>query len=212
MDEWIDILDEVGNGTGEVRLKSEAHRDGLWHRCFHCWVVHRPENGEPSLLLQRRAMQKDTWPGRLDVSVGGHLAAGETILDGRREISEELGLEAPAGDLIALGERRVERTIAQGTDREFHGVFLFITEISPATLRLQPEEVDSLACVTLSDADKLPEGETVPATIYRNGAAPEKATVGLSEFVDDGTAGDYLAGVLEFIRRALPDTAGGRMG
>jgi len=30
-------------------------------------------------VLQRRGAQKDTWPLKLDVTVGGHFAAGETL-------------------------------------------------------------------------------------------------------------------------------------
>src|SRR5215211_1788818 len=91
MEELLDILDESGRPTGEVVAKSEAHRLGLWHRCFHCWIC-GSEPGGSYLLLQRRAATKDTWPGYLDVTAAGHLAAGEGTLDGLREVEEELGL------------------------------------------------------------------------------------------------------------------------
>jgi isopentenyldiphosphate isomerase len=63
--------------TGEVAWKSEAHRLGLWHRCFHCWIV-APETsfGGPYLFVQRRAVGKETWPDRLDVTVGGTSGLG----------------------------------------------------------------------------------------------------------------------------------------
>ena len=35
---------------------------------------------------------KDTWPGALDVAVGGHLRAGETLAEAVREAEEEIGL------------------------------------------------------------------------------------------------------------------------
>ena len=92
VDEKIDVLDARGLMTGEVTWKSEAHRLGLWHRCFHCWIV-SPETstGGPYLFVQRRATGKETWPDRLDVTVGGHLGAGEEALNGIREVEEELG-------------------------------------------------------------------------------------------------------------------------
>ncbi|HEX5913915.1 MAG TPA: hypothetical protein VFY54_12365, partial [Rubrobacter sp.] len=72
----LDILDESGLPTGEVVPKGEAHRLGLWHRCFHCWICGSDPEGS-YLLLQRRAATKDTWPGYLDVTAAGHLASGE---------------------------------------------------------------------------------------------------------------------------------------
>src|SRR3712207_8255742 len=50
VDERVDILDAGGRPTGRIAWKSEAHRDGLWHRCFHLWICD-PEG--PYLLVQR---------------------------------------------------------------------------------------------------------------------------------------------------------------
>lgn len=212
MDEWIDVLDARGEKTGEVALKSEAHRKGLWHRCFHCWVVHVPSDGPPCLILQRRAMEKDTWPGCLDVSVGGHLSAGEDVLDGRREMREELGLDVRAEDLVVLGERRAEREMPRGMDREFYGVYLFLSHTCPSQLKLQTEEVGSVVAVTLDDAEKLAEGQTIPATVYYgDGRRGVGSSVSPSEFVD-GTEGSYLGLVLHEVRRSLAATPGERPG
>src|ERR671911_1310116 len=94
MDEKVDILDSRGEKTGEVAWKSEAHRLGLWHRCFHCWIFSPGiPSGGPYLFVQRRAAGKDTWPNRLDVTAAGHLGAGEeTLAGGLRGIEEGLGL------------------------------------------------------------------------------------------------------------------------
>jgi len=34
-DELIDIYDEDNKPTGVQKMKSEAHRQGLWHRAAH---------------------------------------------------------------------------------------------------------------------------------------------------------------------------------
>ena len=39
MEEYVDILDESGNVTGEVITKKEAHRTGKWHRAIHIWII-----------------------------------------------------------------------------------------------------------------------------------------------------------------------------
>lgn len=201
MDERIDVLNESGEPTGQVVWKSEAHRQGLWHRCFHCWIS-RPgsETGPPYLLAQRRAAAKETWPGRLDVTAAGHLSSGESTLDGLRELEEELGLRVDPDRLVPLGTRKIEQDIPQGCDREFHDVFLLVDSTSPKDMRLQEEEVESMMCVDLDAAERLGAGETVTAREWRNGE-PEIVWVSLKDFVpnDDG----YLYRVARAARRVL---------
>lgn len=207
MDEKIDVLDELGEPTGRVVWKSEAHRWGLWHRCFHCWISHPGSETEPSYLLaQRRAAAKDTWPGRLDVTAAGHLSSGERTLEGLRELEEELGLRVDPDRLVPLGTRKIEQDIPQGCDREFHDVFLLVDSTPPGYFRLQEEEVASIVCIDLAAAERLGAGEIVPAREWRGGE-PEAVRVSLKDFVpnDDG----YLYRVARAARRAL---AGGQPG
>lgn len=172
VDERIDVVDETGARTGEVVWKSEAHRLGLWHRCFHCWIcAPATEAGGPFLLAQRRAAEKDTWPGYLDVTAAGHLAAGEEPLDGLREVEEELGLRVDPNRLVPLGTRRVELEIPAGLDRELHDVFIFLEETSPEDFHLQREEVESVLRIDLDAAETLWTTGSAPAREYPAGAS-----------------------------------------
>ena len=186
MDEKIDVLDARGFVSGEVAWKSEAHRLGLWHRCFHCWIA-SPEtpSGGPYLFVQRRAVGKETWPDRLDVTVGGHLGAGEEALEGGlRELGEELGLQVAPEDLIPLGTRRVELEIPAGIDREFQEVFLLVRSLSPKDLRFQKEEVAAVARLRLDGVEALCKGSEVLAEEWTGGkTAP--VSVRLADFVPD---------------------------
>jgi isopentenyldiphosphate isomerase len=202
MDELLDVLDESGLPTGEVVLKSEAHRLGLWHRCFHCWICGSDPAGS-YLLLQRRAATKDTWPGYLDVTAAGHLAAGEESLDGLREVEEELGLRVEPGRLIPLGTRRVEQEIPGGCDREFHDVCLLFDATPPGDLRLQKEEVEAVFRLDLDDVEALYETGSAPAREYAEGRT-STTRIHLAEFVPKevgylrrvaGAARRYLSGV-----------------
>lgn len=204
MDELIDVRDEAGEPTGEVVWKSEAHRMGLWHRCFHGWVF-GVEAGEPYLLVQRRAAGKDTWPGYLDLTVGGHLAAGEGPLDGLREVEEELGLRVEPGRLVPLGTRRAEQKIPGGLDREFQDVFLLRDDTPPGDLRLQEEEVDAVIRLALDDAETLAATGSAPATEYGDGEITG-IEVRVSDFVPN--TDDYLRRVASAARAAL---GGGRV-
>ena len=184
MDEKVNILDSRGEKTGEVAWKSEAHRLGLWHRCFHCWIF-SPEisSGSPYLFVQRRAAGKDTWPNRLDVTTAGHLGAGEETLEGGlREIEEELGLTVAPDELAPLGTRRSELQIPAGLDREFQEVFLLVRTLSPKDLRLQEEEVAAIAGLPLDDAEALYGGGEVLAEEWAGGET-SPVSVSLAHFV-----------------------------
>jgi isopentenyldiphosphate isomerase len=199
VEELLDILDESGRPTGEVVPKSEAHRIGLWHRCFHCWICGSNRGGS-YLLLQRRAATKDTWPGYLDVTAAGHLAAGEETLDGLREVEEELGLRVEPERLVPLGTRRVEQEIPGGCDREFHDVFLLFDATSPGDLRLQKEEVEAVFRLDLDDVEALYEKGSAPAREYAEGRA-SATRIHLAEFVPKEEG--YLRRVAGAARRYL---------
>ncbi|MGF1473484.1 MAG: NUDIX domain-containing protein [Rubrobacteraceae bacterium] len=208
MDEKIDALDKHGGLTGEVVWKSEAHREGIWHRCFHCWVTGTDENGEPYLLVQRRSAGKDTWRGRLDITAAGHLAAGEETLDGLRELQEEVGLTPNPDRLIPLGTRRIEQNISQGCDREFQEVFLLQDSTPPQDLRLQEEEVESVLRISLDNAGRLETGEAVSAVEWKSGG-PVFVSVTIEDFVpnEDG----YLSRVAQAAGRVLSGERPGRI-
>lgn len=195
----LDVLDGSGRPTGEVAPKSEAHRLGLWHRCFHCWICGSDRRGH-YLLLQRRAATKDTWPGYLDVTAAGHLAAGEETLDGLREVEEELGLRVEPERLVPLGTRRVEEEIPEGLDREFHEVFLLFDATPPGELRLQEEEVEAVFLLHLDGVQTLYDTGSAPASEFVGGRASE-TRVRLAEFVPQN--GEYLRDVAGAAREVL---------
>ena len=207
VDEKVDVLDEFGRPTGEVVWKSEAHRRGLFHRCFHCWVAGEDADGA-YLLVQRRAADKDTWPGRLDVTAAGHLQSGEgTLAGGLREIEEELGLRVDPGRLVSLGTRRIEQEITDGYDREFHDVFLILDDTPPLELRLQ--EVEAVFRIGLDAAEVLGDGQgSTPAKEYAGGEA-SATRVSPSEFVPNED--DYLRRVARAARRVLAGAEPGRV-
>src|ERR1700674_3932279 len=71
--EYVDLLDSSGRPTGRRKPKSEVHRDGDWHGAAHVWIL----NTEGQILIQRRSPTKENWPNLWDVSVAGHVSAGE---------------------------------------------------------------------------------------------------------------------------------------
>ena len=161
MSEWVDIWTKDGKPTGEKTLKSEAHARGYYHPTVHLWIY----NSRKEVLLQKRAPQKKTFPGKWDVSVAGHISAGDTPEDTLiRESHEELGL------IIKPGEAEFARVMQsdiqhseQLIDREHHHIYFIHRNLVPDKLKLQTEEVSEVKWVglntlieSLTDEDAFP--------------------------------------------------------
>ncbi|HZT06262.1 MAG TPA: NUDIX domain-containing protein [Chloroflexota bacterium] len=147
-DELFDLCDRDGRRLGQTKVRRDVHRDGDWHRSFHCWVV-ATGPPVPGIVLQRRAANKETWPSLWDVSVAGHYSAGEGIEGGLREVREELGLDAAASDLIHVGWRREEVAFDNGIiEREVQDVYVLLRSLSLTDVRpTAPWEVSGVAIV-----------------------------------------------------------------
>ncbi len=150
--ELFDLVDASGNPLGLTKPRAAVHRDGDWHRAIHVWVVHAL-TPVARVILQRRSLAKDTWPGLVDVSVGGHLGAGESAADALREAREEIGLTLTPSDVTLLGRTAQSRSLPGGViDREILDVFAARVDAPLASLSPHPAEVAELLSVSLDDA------------------------------------------------------------
>lgn len=150
--ELFDLVDASGNPLGLTKPRAAVHRDGDWHRAVHVWVVHELAP-VARVILQRRSLAKDTWPGLVDVSVGGHLGAGESAADALREAREEIGLTLTPSDVTLLGRTAQSRSLPGGViDREILDVFAARVDAPLASLSPHPAEVAELLSVSLDDA------------------------------------------------------------
>src|SRR5690606_34920459 len=100
--EMLKIFDSDKNHIG-IATREEVHRLGHWHEAFHCWFISKEEGGKYYIYLQLRSSKKKDYPNLLDITAAGHLLAHETILDGVREIKEEIGIEVLPNQLELLG-------------------------------------------------------------------------------------------------------------
>ena len=141
--ELIDIVDEQGSVTGEVIEKKSAHKLGKWHITAHVWIY----NSKGELMLQRRSYNKDTFPGLWDISVAGHISAGESpAIGGVREVEEEIGLSINEADLEYLFVQKESHYHPDKDwyNNEFHYVYLCKFDGLIEDLKLQEEEVEEL--------------------------------------------------------------------
>lgn len=166
MKELLDIWDASGKPTGQVIEKSIAHQKGLFHPTVHVWFY----TSTPSLLLQKRGANKETFPNLWDVSVAGHVSSGESILDGAlREIKEEIGLQLKSDDLLLIDVRKNINQFSNGIiDCEFQHVFLSELKTGVKDLVIQKEEVDDVRLFSFEEMEicmqqKHPDFKIVPA-------------------------------------------------
>jgi len=140
--EYFDILDENGNKTGKIKLRSEVHRDGDWHKVVHIWIL----NKDGDVLLQRRCASKDSYPNMLDISSAGHLSAGDTSLEGAlRELKEELNLDVKAEELQLIKTLKKSLRVTENfINSEFADVYILITDKKIDDMKFQEDEISEI--------------------------------------------------------------------
>lgn len=176
MAELFDIYDDGLNHIG-VKPRDEVHRDGDWHQVFHCWVISRG-----CMIFQKRAPDKKIFPNMLDISCGGHLAAGETVREGSRELNEELGLEFDFDDLIPVGKRVSMNLYNSLIDREVANVFLYQVDMALCDFNFLREEISSLVALPVDDGLALFAGEVNSVTVEAVGFGEDSTTITREDF------------------------------
>jgi len=146
MDEQVDILEApLFKPTGQVKTREQAYRDGDWIGTFNLWVVNR--DPEPAIVYQLRGPNVKWAPNLLDVTAGGHLQAGEKLIDGLREVEEELGKQYAPDQLVALGRKLYVGFNPDGTSHNnIIDIYMVEDNEGLSTYALQAEEVYAL-CV-----------------------------------------------------------------
>ena len=162
MDEKIDVLDEnTGEKTGEVILKSEAHKKGIWHGSIHILIVNNDRN---KTLLQKRCADKKLYPNTWDIAVGGHISAGEDDLtSAKRELEEELGLNPEVYNLEKIGKTTEKLNNNGVISNEFVSIFIVYADIDIKDIKLQVEEVSEAKWCSKEELNKfIDEGIIIP--------------------------------------------------
>ena len=150
--ELFDIVLADGTPTGQTKPRAAVHRDGDWHRAIHVWVTGVDDDGTPFLIVQRRNEHKDTWPGRLDATVGGHYRAGESLTETLRETEEEIGISVTLDELLPVGVRiAVNARDEQTRDHELQDVFLLRRDRPLTDYRSNPAELSALIQLPIGD-------------------------------------------------------------
>ena len=159
-EELIDVLDENGIRTGEVLTRKEVHKRGLWHRIIVIAII----NEKNEILIQQRSDDKDKNPGMWDISVTGHLSAGQDSLTAAtREISEEvsvsLGYSVEVKDFRFMFSFRKQEEVSENHyDKQFYDFFILRQAgLTAENIRFQESEVQAIRFVTISELNMMRE-------------------------------------------------------
>jgi len=197
MSEFFDIYDESLAHIG-VKEREQVHRDGDWHQAFHCWVVGRAPDGAPFVILQKRGTYVN-YPGKVDVSAAGHLAAGELPRDGIRELQEELGLHVPFEALVPLGRRVGIAKLGDFIDCQICHVYLYESAQPLAVYDYQREEIAGLLQLPLAAGIRLLSGRASTVRVPALGLGSATVQVRAHDFIQ--SIDNYALKALLLIQR-----------
>lgn len=170
MMEMLDIVDEMGEPTGQVIEREKAHELGILHRTSHVWIV-RYKNGKLQVLLQKRSHEKDSYPDCYDISSAGHIPAGvDFVSSALRELKEELGYEANENELIYCGKRHFEfeevfhHKIFH--DHQISNIYALWLDYDENQFVLQKEEVSQVQWFDFDECYDRVQNNTIKHCIY----------------------------------------------
>lgn len=150
-DELIDILNEDLT-VFKTCLKSEAHKHGHLHASVHVWLY--TKNG--GVLFQKRSINKIVFPSLWDVSVAGHISAGETAINSAiREVEEEIGLTITKNELYKIGSiKETHQHKEDFIDNEIHHIYIGKLTTPINQLKIQEEELSAIKLIPIDTFKK----------------------------------------------------------
>lgn len=150
-DELIDILNDDLTIL-KTCLKSKAHKYGYLHASVHIWFY--TDIGE--ILFQKRSYNKIAFPSLWDVSVAGHISAGEdAITSALREVNEEIGLSISKSDIKKIGRfKETNQHRKDFIDNEIHLIYIGRISTPINQLKIQEEELSAIKLIPIATFKK----------------------------------------------------------
>ena len=150
--ELLDVLDRNGIATGRMKEREEIHRDGDWHRAVHVWIV----NNKNEVLIQKRSSEIDLFKNFWDISLAGHVRAGERSEDAAwRELNEELNIVVRNSELESIGMVKSWLEDKGNHDNQFCDIYFLRKDVELREIKKQGKEVAETALMPLHEFKKL---------------------------------------------------------
>ncbi len=153
--ELLEVVDENDNILG-LETREKIHKEGLLHREIHIWFI--TPKGE--IIFQHRAKDKDTYPDKLDATVGGHVEAKmsyeETAI---KECKEETGIDINIDKLFFLAKMQGKNydIITQLTNNTIHTEYAYLYEGAISDLKVEEGKAIGFEAWKIDDLPNLSE-------------------------------------------------------
>ena len=150
-EEFLDIVDDQDRVLSRAP-RSRVLRDYHIHRAVMFFVFDEEER----VFVNQRSDTKEIYPGYWSIAFGGHVLSGESYDDAaRREIREEVGLDAPARQIGGFQKRTAD-------ERENVKVYGVIADREPV---LFADEIAQGQFMTLAELNQMiPRFDFLPET------------------------------------------------
>lgn len=152
---------EVINENDEViglETREKIHKEGLLHREIHIWFL----TPKAEIVFQHRAKDKDTYPDKLDATVGGHvepkMSYEETAV---KECKEETGIDIDIEKLVFLRKMRKKSfDEATGlTNNTIRSQYAYLYEGSISNLQVEDGKAEGFEAWKIDELPHLPEND-----------------------------------------------------
>ena len=148
--EYLDILDENGNKTGEKDTRENIHKIGLLHSEVAAFIY--TDTGK--VLLQKRKSNKATYSGVWSIT-GGHVLAGENNEDAIiREIKEGLNLDIEKMTFVTTYKsKKVKDNVI---NNKFFSIYnVEISEEQFYKIKIQKEELEDVKLFSINEIENI---------------------------------------------------------
>lgn len=155
--EMLEVIDENDNVIG-LESRAKIHQNGLLHREIHIWFL----TPKSEIIFQHRAKDKDTYPDKLDATVGGHvepkMSYEETAV---KECKEETGINIDLNKLVFIKKMRKKSfDEATGlTNNTIRSQYAYLYEGSLKDLQIEDEKSQGFITWKIDDLSHLSESD-----------------------------------------------------
>lgn len=153
--EMLEVIDENDNVIG-LETREKVHQDGLLHREIHIWFL--TPKGE--IIFQHRAKDKDTYPDKLDATVGGRVDPKMSYEDTAiKECKEETGIDIDFSKLLFLTKMRKKSfdEITKLTNNTIRSQYAYLYEGALSDLQVEEGKAEGFEAWKIDDLPNLSE-------------------------------------------------------
>lgn len=155
--QMLEVVDENDNVVG-LEDRKKIHKDGLLHREIHVFFL--TPNGE--IIFQHRSKNKDTYPDKLDATVGGHVEPNDSYeKTAIKECKEETGLNIDPNKLFLMAKMRKKDfdQVTGMTNNTFRSQYAYLYEGPISDLQIENGKSIGFEAWKINDLSYISEEE-----------------------------------------------------